>query len=259
MLHMTNKLQGFSAISLEEMGKVRLMNRIDTKYVTTLPQLGMLLERIGEDYRVQQIDGMMNMPYYTCYFDTPACDIFSEHQRGRKARQKIRLRIYESSQTAFLEIKNKNNCGRTDKQRIPAGTEKDAAPYAEWIRKHSRYRAEDLGPKVQNRFNRVTLVNKGMTERLTIDTGLCFSNLVTGTECSPEGLVIIELKRSGNTVSPAAGILRELHIHPGGFSKYCMGMGLTDGQVKQNLLKEKLRMVRRLCPELSYGDTGRFK
>lgn len=132
--------------------------------------------------------------------------MFAQHQRGRKARQKIRLRVYENSGTAFLEIKDKDNRGRTDKKRIPAGgAGEDIMPYSDFIRAHSRYMPESLAPQVRNRFWRITLVNRLLTERLTIDTGLCFHNLSTGCGCSLEGLVIIELKRNRNTRSPARG------------------------------------------------------
>ena len=251
-------LQEFAPISLEEMSRVRLMNRTDTKYVTTVPRLVRLLEMAAGEYRVQQTGGLCDMPYYTCYFDTPDRDMFAQHQRGRKARQKIRLRVYENSGTAFLEIKDKDNRGRTDKKRIPAGgAGEDIMPYSDFIRAHSRYMPESLAPQVRNRFRRITLVNRLLTERLTIDTGLYFHNLSTGCECSLEGLVIIELKRDGNTRSPAGEMLRGLRIHPAGFSKYCVGMALTDRRLRQNRLKPRLRMVERLLfPELSYGRDG---
>ena len=51
-------LQGFAPISLDEMSRVRLMNRIDTKYVTTVPYLVRLLEMAGGEYSVQQIGGL---------------------------------------------------------------------------------------------------------------------------------------------------------------------------------------------------------
>ena len=240
-------LQGFAPISLDEMSRVRLMNRIDTKYVTTVPYLVRLLEMAGGEYSVQQIGGLCDIPYYTCYFDTPDRDMFAQHQRGRKARQKIRLRVYENSGTAFLEIKDKDNRGRTDKKRIPwTGTGEDIMPYSDFIRTHSHYMPESLAPQVRNRFRRITLVNRLLTERLTIDTGLCFSNVSTRCGCSLEGLVIIELKRDGNTRSPAGEMLHALHIHPAGFSKYCVGMALTDRQLQQNRLKPRLRMIRRL-------------
>lgn len=234
------------------------MNRIDTKYVTTLPCLERLLEMADGDYRVQETDALRSMPYCTCYFDTTDCDMFAQHQRGRKARQKIRLRRYETSGTAFLEIKNKNNRGRTDKKRTPwMGTGEDILPYADFIRTYSHYRAEDIAPKMRNRFRRITLVNRLMTERLTIDTGLCFHNLSTDCRCSLDGLVIIELKRDGNTHSPAGDMLRRLRIHPAGFSKYCIGMALTDGNLRQNRLRPRLRMISRLLqPSHLYAENN---
>lgn len=249
-------LRTFPAISLEEMGKVRLMNRIDTKYVTTTAKLERLLEMAAGNYRVQQIGTELNLPYYTCYFDTEHCDMYAAHQRGKKTRQKIRLRVYEQTGTAFLEIKDKNNKGRTDKIRTAAERGQDIAEYADFIRHHSLYDPEQLMPRLQNRFRRITLVNNSMTERLTIDTCLCFHSLITGTDCTPEGIAIIELKRSGNTASPILGMLRELHIHPSGFSKYCVGMALTDRYIKQNRLKMRLRSLEHICPLLRYGASG---
>ena len=38
------RLEGFKTISLEDMGKVKLMNRIDTKFVTHISKIEQLLE-----------------------------------------------------------------------------------------------------------------------------------------------------------------------------------------------------------------------
>ena len=43
----------FDTITLDEMKDIRLMNRIDTKYVTTIPVLSRLLEMAKEEYRIQ--------------------------------------------------------------------------------------------------------------------------------------------------------------------------------------------------------------
>ena len=244
----TEILDKFEPITLEEMGKVRLMNRIDTKYVTTVPVLVQLLQAARSSYRIQQIGSRRNMPYYTCYFDTSRCDMFREHQRGRKCRQKIRLRVYEDSETVFLEIKKKDNKGRTKKKRVSVvSRSSDLTDYAEFIQSHSAYMQQELVRQVENRFNRITLVNHDMTERVTIDTGLQFHNLTTGERYALPELVIIEWKRSGiAAVSPLQGILRDLHIRPSGFSKYCVGSALTNGSLKQNRMKLKLRILERL-------------
>lgn len=64
-------LQEFVPISLEEMQRVRLMNRIDTKYVTTVPQLVRLLEMAAGEYRMQQTGGLRDMPLLHLLFRHP--------------------------------------------------------------------------------------------------------------------------------------------------------------------------------------------
>lgn len=246
-MNIDDMLNGFRPISLEEMGSVRLMNRVDTKYVTTVPMLRLLLSMAGSDYLVQEIGGRRNMPYYTCYYDTPDCAMFHEHERGKKCRQKIRMRVYEDSETAFLEVKTKNNKGRTNKKRTQVTAGEELAKYADFIEKTSLYNPENLVRQVENHFSRITLVNNAKTERLTIDTDLWFHNVATDKVCSLEGLVIVELKHDGNVASPVLDMLRRLRIHPEGFSKYCVGMALTNSSLRQNRLKPKLRQTDRLC------------
>lgn len=243
---MLEVLNTYETISLGEMKAVRLMNRIDTKYVTTMPMLIKLLEIAQPEYMVQSIDGALNMPYYTLYFETDDAHMYMEHLRGRKRRQKIRIRKYVHSDTAFLEIKNKNNKGRTSKKRIDY-IEGNTAEQEQFINEKANYAYSDLSKRIENKFSRITLVNKGKTERLTIDTDLRFHNLRNNESCAVEGLVIIEHKRDGNVYSPISAILNQLRIFPAKFSKYCMGMALTDSTLKRNRFKERLRMVRKIC------------
>ena len=56
-------------------------------------------------------------------------------------------------------------------------------------------------------------------------------------------LAIIELKRDGLVSSPVLEMLRQLHIHPHGFSKYCMGAAMTNSTLRVNRFKEKLLYV----------------
>ena len=55
----------FNPISLDEMKSVRLMNRVDTKFVTTMPRLLQLLELARSEYYMQEIDGVRNSAYTT--------------------------------------------------------------------------------------------------------------------------------------------------------------------------------------------------
>lgn len=241
-------IDAFTSIPLEEMGKVKLMNRIDTKYVTSIANIIELLKALSDDYLIQQIDGRSNMPYYTKYYDTPDTDMFYQHQRGKKNRQKVRIRLYEGCNTPpFIEIKTKNNKGRTKKKRVSMEAGADILHYPDFFTNHSKYDPMSLIPRIENHFFRITLINKGMTERITIDTSLEFHNLTTGRTFKLDNIGIIEWKRDGRMCnSDLETILRQLHIHPAGFSKYCVGMALTDTSLRQNRLKQKIRMINRI-------------
>ena len=216
---MTDLINSFPPISLEQMSGVKLMNRTDTKFVTTMEQLCRLLKMARQDYYIQEIDGERNLEYDTTYFDTQAFDMYNQHQWNHANRQKIRFRTYCISGLQFMEVKTK---------------------------KHLRYGADTLRPVLNNHFHRITLVNKAKTERLTIDSELHFHNLVSGADKDMGNLVIIELKRDGLCYSPVLEMLRQLHIHPHGFSKYCMGSALTNQHLPIHRFKSKLREINKI-------------
>lgn len=244
---MTELLSQYTPISLEEMSGIRLMNRIDTKFLTTRLRLQDLLRLAKDNYFIQEIDGMRNMPYYTLYYDTPTCDMYITHQNGKKTRQKIRIRSYVNSGINYLEVKNKNNRGRTKKKRIEIERpDISQASSVDFLKQYSRYRISLLTPTLETRFDRITLVNKNKTERLTIDTNLRFNNQVTGETILLDRIAIIELKRDGNVYSPIKNVLNDLRIHPAKFSKYCMGMVLTNESLKQNRFKRRVQTMKKL-------------
>ena len=217
MTEILQTLKEYIPISLEEMSGIKLMNRTDTKYVTSYQILKEILLAAGHDYRVQEVNGEYNIAYHTIYLDTADRDMYLTHQNGRVVREKIRIRTYVDSDLTFLEVKNKNNKGRTDKKRIRIGsidTIKEDGGEA-FLRQHAWYEQSQLLPLLENSFRRITLVNKHKTERLTIDT-------------------------------PIKEILRKLHIQSSGFSKYCIGSALTVSHLKCNRLKPKLRMLNKM-------------
>lgn len=244
---MTDILSAFAPISLEQMSGVKLMNRTDTKFVTNRTKLYQLLKLAQQDYYIQEIDGERNLEYDTTYFDTRAFDMYNQHQWGHTNRQKIRFRTYCISGLQFMEVKTKNNHGRTKKKRIEV-TDMDVLEKQKYdfLSKHLRYGADTLQPALNNHFSRITLVNKGKTERLTIDSSLSFHNLQSNKSIDMGDLVIIELKRDGLVSSPVLDMLRQLRIHPHGFSKYCMGSALTNPQLPTNRFKRKLIEVRKI-------------
>lgn len=253
----------FQPITLAEMGGIKLMNRTDTKFLASTQQLAALLRMAQGDYRAQDIDGQRLMNYGTLYFDTPDYTFYTLHHDGHAGRQKVRIRSYMDSGLSFLEVKTKDNHGRTHKKRTATPT-LASAPEARafnseeqrrFLTRHlSTAEASLLTGKIGNRFKRITLVNSAKTERLTIDTELTFNNLTTGRSARLDGLAIIELKRDGHVASPVLDLLWKLRIHPSGFSKYCLGLAMTDPTLRQNRFKKRIHDVTRIAPIKHQGQ-----
>lgn len=231
-------------ISLEEMKDVKLMNRIDTKYLVSIGQLCKVLECCADDYYAQMVAGKKMATYDTVYLDSMDMAMYTAHETQRLVREKIRMRTYTDTNETFLEIKRKNNHGRTMKKRIKIrGSNYRSHEAREFLTQRSSFTSDKLLPMLETHFDRITLVNHAKTERLTIDINLQFRNLKNSNVATCRDMAIIELKRDGLTPSPMKDLLMRQHIHTCGFSKYCIGCALTDSTLRQNNLKQKLRTL----------------
>lgn len=241
-------------IDLSEMNSIKLMNRIDTKFIASTQSLDTILNMALKDYRVQSINSLRVGRYDTIYFDTRDLAMYTLHHNRKLTRQKIRTRTYLDSDLTFLEVKNKTNRGRTKKKRIEIDAEsfryfRENPEAMEFLNERSRYNPASLIPEVRTRFDRITLVNKAKTERLTIDLNLTFENLQTGITVSPKRLMIIELKQDGMCDSEMKHIMQELRIKPSSISKYCIGTVLTNPQAKSNRFHLKIRKIEKITNE----------
>ena len=241
-----NLLQQLEPITLEEMSSIRLMNRTDKKFVTNKTKLAELLELAQGKYYAQFNAGSRIASYRTTYWDTDDHHYYMEHHNGRAPRQKVRVRTYMDSGVTFLEVKTKNNHGRTKKKRVEVPGQGQISEMGDFLFELFHRNVNDIHETVQNNFHRITLVNYAKTERLTIDFDVKFHNYETDVDAQTGELVIIELKRDGNVYSPVLDMLRTLRIKPSGFSKYCIGSVMTNKSLKQNLFKPKLVKIGRL-------------
>jgi hypothetical protein len=244
-------LQEFNPISLHEMDKVLLMNRVDTKFLIGLDQLPVILQNAVEHYRIVEIDGERISPYSSIYFDTEDAEMYTMHHNGKLNRYKVRMRSYVNSGDSFLEIKQKNNKGMTSKGRIKIDKRHFSSMELHdveklFIKDKTPYLSSALKPQIQNFFQRITLVDKDETERVTLDIGLFYRDLHTHKYKSVDGLVIVEMKQDGACKSHFRTYLNELHILPGSMSKYCLGMALVNPNIKSNRFKNKLRKINKI-------------
>ncbi|MDR0733859.1 MAG: polyphosphate polymerase domain-containing protein [Dysgonamonadaceae bacterium] len=239
------------AITLDEMENIRLMDRIDSKYAAPVSLLPQLLQEMLPSFRVQVNNGARITPYCTQYLDTPDLKMFLMHQNGKLNRQKIRIRSYVDANLSFLEVKNKNNKGRTNKRRVPVGMShlasiEDLKEEMQFLEENALFDTDILTPSLVNDFYRITLVNDKATERITIDTHLSFRNYHTNNTLSLNNLMIIELKQNACQHSDFKEILNRFRIKKISFSKYCMGIVLTDSNIKYNRFKSKWAIINKL-------------
>ena len=245
-------------ITLDEMRSVKLMNRIDTKYVLSEKEVLQLLQRTLEaGYRVQIIDGVRACRYLTLYYDTPEREMFVVHHNRKLTRQKLRTRTYLESGTTFFEIKNKSNRGRTKKRRTEIKAEEltcfaENAEARELLTSNSHYTTDELTPALITSFCRITLVNPTLTERSTIDLELSYEDARTGNKAHIERMAIVEIKQDGNTASELKLMLRDMHIAPLKVSKYCLGTTLTVDGIKHNRFKAKIQQINKRLNRYTY-------
>lgn len=235
------ELHRFQSISLEEMDKVKLMDRIETKFVLSVKQLPLIFDQIKDDYKVVRIDDHAMAAYKTVYYDTDDLYFYNEHHRKRKNRYKVRFRNYVDSNITFLEVKHKKN-GRIDKQRIAVENEQFILDTeGQSFLKSADIDKDDLKVKLSNTYQRITLVSNHSVERVTFDFSIKFQYKDTQSEL--DNIVIVELKQPVlSRETSIFKVLRDLQIKPYSVSKYCIGILKTHGidNVKYNRFKKKL-------------------
>jgi hypothetical protein len=235
-------------ISLDEISSVKLMNRRDTKYLLPVSKLPDIIQKIKDQYFILEIDGKRMASYETVYYDSAALDFFLSHVNGKLNRCKVRTRTYLDSNLHFLEVKRKTNKDKTIKTRIPLSGYPDNRDEAacELVKNQTGFDLHLLSPRLINRFLRITLINTGMTERVTIDLNIRFMSGKEKEGVSQNDLVIIEIKQDKSCYSPIREVLSEMRIKKTGFSKYCLGMAYTGQARKVNQLKRKIRKIQKI-------------
>jgi len=247
-------LRGLPAIGLQELEKVKLMDRLDTKYVFSAGRIPEILYLMNGSYRSLEINNIRSHQYETNYFDTSGLFFYNQHVTGRPERMKVRFRTYKITDKTFLEVKKHTRKNRTVKWRIenqfPAESELDSAAES-FLKPFIPVMHHYLKFSVSNSFRRITLAGPDEDERITIDYDLKFSDQ-KGKSVNMPWLAIIEHKKNkAFSGSKLTGILKSQMIRPAGFSKYCVGVSLLNENARTNGLKEKHLLIDKL--EIEYN------
>ncbi len=244
-------LSDFNSISLEDLDKVQLLNRKDTKFVFSQSKLLQLLDRLKPFYRILEIEGKRTFIYDNTYFDTDEFFFYTQHHNECRKRFKVRHRKYCETNDQYFEIKIKDNKNRTIKKRLKIndGNGHFGEEEKRLISETIGLSPQHLIPKLNMQFSRITLADKSFSERLTIDTNLSVLN-GTGSKMFDQ-LVISEIKQKKyNPKSNFIRILRNLKIPEMRFSKYCMGMLHVNRGIKYNRFKPKLLQINKILTQV---------
>jgi len=247
-----SQINSFRPISLANLDKVKLLNRVDTKFVFHQAKLPLILEAMSSSYRSLDIDENRIFSYKSHYLDGDNYPFYLAHHNGKMNRVKVRFRNYADTGSTYLEVKFKSNKGRTIKQRMPSG--EFSYPLSEdallFLSEVSGIKIL-LSPALLNSFKRITLVDDAEMERVTFDVGLQYS--MNGSVVSLDGIVVAEVKQDTlNRQSSVMRKLKDLCIYPSSFSKYCMGMALLNPGIKHNRFRPGILALQKLTQIHSY-------
>ncbi len=231
-------LDRFAPLGLEELdSSAALQTRVDRKYLVPLDRLEEVLAAMDEGTRVLEIDGERSFAYASVYFDTPGLSSYLGAVHRRRDRFKVRTRSYLDTGSCWVEVKTRGPRGATVKTRQEhTGEQADALPTQAWQFASGALggnRVADLdgplAPTLVSTYRRTTLhvpgQHGGPASRTTIDTGLVWTDPLTGAEHPLGDLAIVETK-TGSAASPTDRLLWRHGIRPVRISKYGTGMAV---------------------------------
>jgi len=246
-------LQSYSGHALTDLNSAQLMDRVDTKFLLPIRLLPTLLEELVSDYTVLEIEGERLFTYHNTYFDTPNHDFYRMHHQGKLNRYKVRHRYYVNTRTGYLEVKFKNNKGRTIKSRIksiaPNLNQSEASKFLASKLMNSAHSDEfnhaltQLQSTQFGSYQRIALANEASSERVTLDLNLDFEprGNQPGSRVGLPDMFIAELKQARHNIhAPFSRLMTKLGIRASKFSKYCIGCSLVTPTLKANRFKPQL-------------------
>lgn len=211
-------------ITLEESKKIKLFKRFESKYIIQRNLVYNIFNYCEDNYLIIEDNNNFDFPYYSLYFDNDKLDMIKAHENNDLIRQKLRIREYYNGDK-YLEIKEKNK-HQTNKIRIPVisyeiNNEKN------WITSNLIYNAKNLSKTLEVKYNRITLLSKDKSNRITFDFDIKFKNYKNNKEYKIDNNIIIEIKKNSENNIDIEDYLNNLKIVKQNFSKYYYGMKKT--------------------------------
>jgi hypothetical protein len=226
-----DSLRPITLEALEE--RAALLRRVDTKYLVAQADLTVLIEELARDHDVLEIDGQRRFSYRSVYFDTPDMRAFHDHVNGVRPRFKLRTRCYLDADTCQFEVKLKREDDETSKRQMPyppAQAEQLTPEAIEFVAENLAEAgiapAGELRPQLSTEFDRVTLVARDGSSRITSDTSLRLLRLPGGAARTMDASLALVETKSEDGGGRADELLRGAGFAPVSISKYRTGVDL---------------------------------
>lgn len=247
MIAVNTILDAFDKVTLDDVESLKLFDRTEKKFIFNCEYLPEILNQLSEQYKILEINNSRFNLYENQYYDTKDLEMYLDHHNGKSNRLKVRFRNYSNTNTAFFEIKRKNNRGRTLKSRIEITNSIPAfdQTVSKLLVSKTGYKPELLHPSLEVDYKRITLVSKNNPERVTIDLDLHY--LLNKEDYVYDNLVIAEVKQPRAAHSVFNELMYNLHIKPVSLSKYCLGIATLNHSIKSNNFKKRILYVNKIC------------
>jgi len=238
----------FKTIALEDLDKMKLLGRFDSKFVFNRSKLESIINQMASDYHILKIKNQTVFHYESTYLDTDDFKLYLMHHNGKPERIKVRWRNYTDIQKVFFEVKCKTSRKKTEKIRTeePAVLSELNQAQSELIASLG-YQDYCLKPKITISYDRITMVSKSENIKVTLDMNIRFENLIEAKDL-PQ-IVIAEVK--SRRITPKClfiEAIKKLGIRQGSFSKYATGTAILE-LVKHNAFKPELLLIKKISKE----------
>lgn len=242
-------LAAMTGVGLSGLDSVKLMRRVDSKYIFHASKLPDILHQVANDYQILEINGKRLFQYDSVYLDSDDFVFYHDHHRGKPNRTKMRYRHYVDTGSIYFEVKKKVKGARTDKFRVKVEEiSKELSLESKALIEQLGLEHDGLGLKYWVCYQRITLASAALEERVTLDLGLTISD-GENEQVFPD-LVIAEVKQGKRTrTSPMAVALRQNTIRECRLSKYTVAVAKLGQPIKSNGFKQKLLKLQKIIAQ----------
>lgn len=241
---LTYNLKDYKQVNYGLIPNSILLNRIEKKYILNQSKFLNVIKELSSNYLCLEINDSTVNNYNNTYFDTPEFDFYLLHHNNVANRIKIRKRHYTTTNTFFLEIKQKNN-ERTFKSRLQINNSEIHLNEneLEFILKNTSITTASsfISSNVQINYKRLSLINKDFSERLSFDFDIEFISNTKKIQLND--LVIAECKQFKSFKSHFINVIKQHDIKQTSFSKYCIAISKLFPSIKHNNFKPQLTFL----------------